>query len=60
MSKTRVTRIFKGGDGRWVYTAENIKGIQSQSILRDDDKEFPLERVKKWMADPKLISWEKL
>jgi len=57
MSKTRVTRIFKGGDGRWVYTAENIKGIQSQSILRDDEKEFPLERVKKWMADPKLISW---
>jgi len=56
-TKTRVTRLFKGGDGRWVFTGENLKGVQAQSILREDDKEFPLERVKKWMDDPKLISW---
>eukprot|EP01123_Difflugia_compressa_P001990 TRINITY_DN1261_c0_g1_i1.p1 TRINITY_DN1261_c0_g1~~TRINITY_DN1261_c0_g1_i1.p1 ORF type:complete len:251 (-),score=42.10 TRINITY_DN1261_c0_g1_i1:197-949(-) len=56
-SKTRVTRLFKGGDGRWVYTAENVKGVQSQSILREEENEFPHERVKKWMSDPKLITW---
>eukprot|EP01124_Arcella_intermedia_P001423 TRINITY_DN10774_c0_g1_i1.p1 TRINITY_DN10774_c0_g1~~TRINITY_DN10774_c0_g1_i1.p1 ORF type:complete len:250 (-),score=48.05 TRINITY_DN10774_c0_g1_i1:38-787(-) len=56
-NKTRVTRLFKGGDGRWVFTAENVKGVQSQSILREDDKQFPMERIKKWMGESKLISW---
>jgi len=57
MSKARVTRLFKGGDGRWVYTAETLKGVQSQSLLRSDDQDFPMERVKKWISEGKLISW---
>jgi len=56
-TKTRVSRILKGFDGRWVFTAENMKGVTSQSILREDEKEFPLDKVKKWMSEGKLITW---
>jgi len=56
--KLRVTKLYKGGDGRWVYTAEKLPGVQSQSVLREDDTEFPMARVQKWLEDEtRLVSY---
>jgi len=52
-SQLRVSR-FAFGD-RWVVVMTNLKGIQGQSLLREDGS-FPIDKVKKWMDEGKRIT----
>lgn len=53
MSALRVTRLVHGD--RWVVVMSNVKGIQAQSVLREEG-DFPIDRVKKWMDEGKRIT----
>jgi hypothetical protein len=52
-TKLRATHFVKGD--RWVYLRSNIKGITSHSLLRHEDKEFPMDRTQSWLTEDKRI-----
>jgi hypothetical protein len=36
---------------KYSHSSSNLKEVQSQSVLRSEEKEFPRERMEKWMSE---------
>jgi len=53
MSALRLLRVVYGD--RWVVISTNMKGIQGQSLYREEG-DFPIDKVKKWMDEGKRIT----
>jgi len=56
-SELRVTSLAYGD--RWAAVSSNLKGIQSQAILREEGA-FPIDKIKKWMDEGKRITQVRL